>query len=136
MVPGGQNVAFYKKPFVQGQLVKRRSLVQVREHEKPIDRQRPFERDPIEVGDESAARIDPAVPDGTGQKLHEQLSKALAVIRVERFRATVWKDGNRIICEDLGPVEQHRDDLLPQVVLDAAAAFVREDRVVHSHRDP
>ena len=109
----------------QRQLVEHRSFEQVDEREQPLDRQVAFEGDAVEIGDETAARIDPAFADAKREQLHEQLADAVAVLGLEHLGAAEGKDRHRVPDEQPGPVEDDLGDLLAQIGLDVPDVRVR-----------
>ena len=111
---------------VERELVERRALREVREREQPLHRQRALGHDAVQIGHEAAARVEAAVADGERQQLRQQLPEAAAVVGVERFRAAVGKDRDRVGGDDVDAVEQHRGSLAPQVVLGVSVPRVDE----------
>jgi hypothetical protein len=100
------------------QLVQCRTLDEIREREQVLDRERPLENDPVQVGDEAAARIEPSVADAEREQLDEDRPDAVTVLCVESFgSAGEWKHADGVPRDDACAVAKNRRDLLPEVVL-------------------
>jgi len=78
-------------------------------------------------------RIETAIADGKREQLGQQVPEAVAVVAVERLRAAVGKNRDGVGRDGLDALEQHRGNLVAQVLLQRNAAFGDECRVVDAH---
>src|SRR5207249_2090100 len=102
----------------------------VREREKTLDREIPLGCEVVKIPDEAAARIRLAFTDRGGQQVHELLPDPVAVVGFERLVAAEREDGDRVADQQGSPLENQRRQLLPQIVLQAAAVLVAAEDAV------
>ena len=111
--------------LAQRQFVERRALGQVCEGEQPLHRQRALEDHAVQVLDEAPKRVDPSVANDQREELGQKPPQLVAVFGVERFRAAVREDGDRIRRDDVDALQHDCGNLLAQVVLHVPVGVVR-----------